>query len=264
MNQEIKTNEITLNSFLKHKFKVAITNSEVNNNIITEYSLIKPSIVKNWVYLIVWHTENKQITISTHILEGFKEAIENSLITKRNINKYIKQIYQGNIETELELENILNKYIPETKEITKEFNYNDKLMSLTKQKIINISKDLYVTIKLMQKEIDLYKEKYNQEKNNYYFKTKENSNLIKDIDSIKDYSERICKQYNLLKESNNKLYGKLGQTEIKLNESLNKEMSLIKQNTKTIKSNTNLIKEIIFLTKRNLFQRILNIQYKKK
>jgi hypothetical protein len=114
MNQETKTNEITLNSFIKHGFKVTITNAEVNNNIITEYSLNKPSIVKNWVYLIVWHTENNQITISTHIKNGFEEAIVNNKITKDNIDKFIKKIYQGNIETELELENILNKYIPET------------------------------------------------------------------------------------------------------------------------------------------------------
>ena len=85
------------------------------------------------------------------------------------------------------------------------FDYNAKIMSLTKAKIVSINQNLNVVIEQMQKEIDLYKEKYNQEKNNYFLKTKENSNLKRDIDSTKDYSERISKQYNLLKETNNEL-----------------------------------------------------------
>jgi hypothetical protein len=149
-----------------------------------------------------------------------------------------------------------------TKELTKEFNYNDKLMSLTKQRIINISKDLYVTISLMQKEIDLYKEKYNKEKNNYFLKTKENSNLIKDINSTKDYSQRVSEQYNLLKETNNKLNDTYIESKIEINKSLKEQIKYIDKCTKYTRQNTMLFKELIFLKNRNLFKRIFNVQYK--
>jgi len=110
----------------------------------------------------------------------------------------------------------------------KPFDYNAKIMSLTKAKIVSINNDLNIVIKEMQKEIDL------------------------------------------LKKTNNRLYGTLGQTEIKLKTSLKEQLflleektKLITQTTQKIKSNTRFIKEIIFLNNRNIFQRIFNVQYNK-
>lgn len=108
----------------------------------------------------------------------------------------------------------------ETTPEQKPFDYNAKINSLTKQKIVSINKDLNIVIKEMQKEIDLSK------------------------------------------QTNNRLYGNLAQTEMKLYISLKEQIKLIQQNTETIKSNTKFIKERIFLNNRNLFQRIFNVQYK--
>ena len=119
------------------------------------------------------------------------------------------------------------------------FDYNKKLMSLTKENILSINKGLNETIIIMQKEIDLYKNKYT-DKRNLYIKT--------DI-YLKRKLENVLVDYN---------------------KSLENELSLAKENLFLTKENTNLMrrgtayfKEIVFLENRNLFQRIFNKKYKR-
>jgi hypothetical protein len=141
-------------------------------------------------------------------------------------------------------EELTEKIFCNNKETEKQkpFDYNTKINSLTKQKIISINKDLNIVIKDMQKEIDLYKQKHSL----------------------------IEKEYISLLNTESDLLDKLILINNQLNHSLKEQLSLIKektkliqQNTETIKSNTRFIKEIMFLNNRNLFQRIFNVQYKK-
>lgn len=135
----------------------------------------------------------------------------------------------------------------------KPFDYNAKIMSLTKVKIVSINKYLYDTIGIMQHENDILKER--------------NKKLSKYIDEI---NSKYQKEIDLFKETNNRLHGTLGQCEIELKKSLKEQLflmqeriKLITQNTQNIESNTMFIKKIIFLNNRNIFQRIFNVQYNK-
>lgn len=124
----------------------------------------------------------------------------------------------------------------------KPFDYNAKIMSLTKVKIVSINQHLNVVIKQMQKEIDMYKQKHSI--------------------SILDY-ERLLNIHTDLLSKAIKISNELNESKKEQLFLMQETTKLITQKTQTIKSNTRFIKEIIFLNNRNIFQRIFNVQYNK-
>ena len=88
-----------------------------------------------------------------------------------------------------------------TKELPKAFNYNAKLMSLTKQKIIHTNNCLYETINTMQKDIDLLKQK-NNELNSKLIETtnKLNKSLKQQIFYLDESTKYVKQNTILLKE----------------------------------------------------------------